>query len=309
MKPNFIKQIDKRYRNLSYKGMTMGGGGCGVMTCYNIISVLTKPKLTVRQIWRFMTKNGYVIPGRGTLWNGITQTLKHYGIKNFKVTYSDAEVKECLEKGMWLVGLCGPSRWTSSGHYICIYGMTKKGKLLISDPYSSSDYCQKDAPLKAYQDCNKCNWVFIDPKDYKVRENDPKSTKTYVMYVDDEVANVREGHAKNKKIVAKIPRGMKLTLHNYYKGWYQIKKGNLKGYWIGQSYLTNLPPYVAKWQTQSTRNIRNGATTKAEAIGKAPKGKSYVSSKKLGDWVYIPSVKGWIRYRSHDGKKKYMKKA
>ena len=85
MKPNFVKQIDKRYRNLNYHGMTMGGGGCGVMTCYNIISVLTRPHLTVRAIWKFMTKKGYVIPGRGTTWDGITNTLKHYGIKNFKV--------------------------------------------------------------------------------------------------------------------------------------------------------------------------------------------------------------------------------
>jgi hypothetical protein len=308
MKPNFVKQIDKRYRNLNYHGMTMGGGGCGVMTCYNIISVLTKPHLTVRGIWNYMTKKGYVIPGRGTTWDGITQTLKHYGIKNFKVTYSDKEVKECLDKGMWLVGLCGRSRWTSSGHYICIYDITKSGKLLISDPYSSSDYCQKDAPLQEYLDCNKCNWVFIDPKEYKVRENDPKTTKTYVMYVDFEEGRVRSEPGKNKKLITKLPPGTKLTLHNYEKGWYQIKKGKYKGNWIGQSYLTNLPPYVEKMQTQSQRNIRNGATTKADIIGKAPKGKTYTTSKKLGDWVFIPSVKGWIRYKSGDGKKAYLKK-
>lgn len=306
MKPYFYKQTDKRWATYSWHGMTIGGGGCGPTSIANVVSPLRK-KVTPKTVFKWLCKHGYILPGVGTYHSGITAALKHWKIK-FKQTYSDAEAKKSLKKGQWVLGVVGRSRWTSSGHFIVLYGLTKSGHVLVSDPYSSSDYCQKQGTWNEYAKANKNNWICIDPKDYKARENDPKSTKTYIMYTDSELSNVRAGHAKNTKVVAKLARGTKLTLHNYYKGWYQIKKGKYKGKWIGQSHLTNLPPYVAKWQTQSQRYIRNGATTKADIIGKAPKGKSYVSSKMLGDWVFIPSVDGWIRYKSHDGKKKYMKK-
>ena len=160
MKPNFVKQTDKRYRNLSYHGMTMGEGGCGVMSVYNIVS--KKVKTTPKKVWKYMTSKGYVIPHQGTTWDGITKSLKHFGVK-FKVTYSDTEVRKSLKKGNWLLGLCGRSRWTTSGHYIVIYKLTPKGHIYCSDPYSASDYCQKDGTLKEYLACNKCTWIDIDP--------------------------------------------------------------------------------------------------------------------------------------------------
>lgn len=298
MKPNFVKQTDYRYRNLNYHGMTMGAGGCGVMSVYNAVSSLTKPHITPKQVWKYMTGKGYVIAGQGTAWDGITKSLKHYGI-NPKVTYSDAEVKKALEDGKWVFALCGRSRWTSSGHYVIIYKLTKTKHLLISDPYSSSDYCQKNGTLSEYLACNKCNWI-IDPKKYKGAKK-PKTTKTYTLYVDSVLANVRADRNTKKKALGTLPRGTQLTLHNYKNGWYQIKKGRFKGKYIGEKTLTNLPPYKHTFKALSMRSVRNGATTKADVIGKVVKGKAVISSKRLGDWIYVPAEKGWIRYKGKRG--------
>ena len=246
-KPNFVKQTDYRYRNLSYKGMTMGAGGCGVMSCFNVISVLTKPRLTPKKLWKQMTSKGYVIPGQGTTWNGITQTLKDNGI-HFKVTYSDAEVRECLKKNMWLVGLCGRSRWTSSGHYIVIYKLKSNGKISVSDPYSSSDYCQENGTLTEYLNCNKCNWIAIDPNAYDGKGN-YKATKVYNLYVDSLIAYVRSDRSTKKKAVGTLPRGTQLVLYDYEKGWYRIKKGKFKGKYISEKVLTNLAPYKYTFKT------------------------------------------------------------
>ena len=303
-KPWFYKQTDKRWANYSWHGMTIGGGGCGPTSIANVVSPL-KGKKTPKTVFKWLCKHGYILPNVGTYHSGITAALKHYGIK-FKQTYSDAEAKKSLKKGQWVLGVVGQSRWTSSGHFIVLYHLTSKGHVYVSDPYSSSDYCQKKGTWTEYAKANKNNWICIDPDDYKKKKKKPKATKVYTLYVNDALANVRKGRGTNYKVVGTVSRGEKLTLHNAKNGWYQIKKGKLKGYYISEKVLTNLPAYKHSFKMLSKRNVRNGATTKAKVIDSVGKGKTFISSKRLGDWIYFPAANGWIRYKNKD--KYYMKK-
>lgn len=256
-----------------------------------------------------MVKHGYIVPGKGSLWAGITATLKHYGVTDFKVTYSDAEVRKCLEAGEWVLGLAGPSRWTTSGHYFCIYSLTATEHLLISDPWSSSDYCQKQGKLTEYLAANKCNWISIDPKKYPGYEKyRDRTSKVFIMYCDNGSSNIRKGRSMHTGVVGKITRGTKLTVYSLYNGWYKIKKGKYKGYFIHENQLTAFPPYTHTYKALTNMNVRKGPAKDGDVMTKVKKGTKLVSSKQSGDWVYFPAVHGWIRTISADRQRRYMKK-
>lgn len=311
-KPNFWKQTDRRWSGKSYGGMTLGAGGCGPTTIANIVSALkNKPGITPAKVWNYMKRKGYIIPGAGSTWDGITKTLKHYGIK-FKVTYSDSEVKKSLEAGNWVLALAGPSRWTSSGHYFCIYDMRASGKLSISDPYSSSDYCQKNGTLAEYLRANKCNWISIDPSDYPggkaVKPKKKKATKTEIMYVDTAAANIRKGPGMRYGVKAVVKRATKLKVTGDDAGWYKIKSGKYKGLYIAGSVLTGFEPFNHTYKAMHPMNVRKGAGASTAIAGQIKKGTKITSSKRSGDWLYFPAVGGWVRRISKDGKTKYLKK-
>ena len=309
--PYFWKQTDARWRNKKIGSMTLGAGGCGPTAIANTISPLLQKNYTPAKVWDYMKKHGYLIPGAGSTWAGITATLKHYGI-SFDVTYNDDMVKKCLEKGYWMIGLCGPSRWTSSGHYITIYKLRKDGKISVSDPYSSSDFCQKDAYLNEYLKCNKCNWIAINPAAYPGGQaNEPKpekETKVQTLYVDTAAANIRKGRGLNYGVKAVVKRGKKLKVYSLQGGWYRIKSGAYKGCYISASVLTRFEPWEHEYKALYKMNVRRGAGTSTEIKGAVNKGVKLTSSKRSGDWLYFPALKGWIRRISGDNKKLYLKK-
>ena len=308
LKPDFLKQTDPRWAKYSWHGMTIGGGGCGPTSLTNVINPLQLLNLTPKTVFKWLCKHGYVLPGVGTYHSGISAALKHWNIK-FKQTYSDTEAYNSLKAGNWLIGVVGPSRWTSAGHFIVLYGLTSSGHVLVSDPYSSSDYCQKNGTWNEYARANKNNWISINPKEYPgwKKAQKPKVSKTFIKYVDVEEANIRKGRGMKYGVKAKVKRGTKLKLYSYKNGWYRIKSGKYKGYYIGRKALTNLKPFVYTWKALNNRNVRKGATTKASVIGVMNKGMKLKSSKKLGDWLYFPTLKGWVRYVSGNKKKKYLK--
>ena len=310
LKPYFWKQTDSRWRSKSYKGMTLGAGGCGPTSIANLISPLLQKNYTPPKVWDYMAKHGYLIPGAGSTWAGITATLKHYGI-DFKVTYNDSEVKKYLQKGYWMIGLCGPSRWTSSGHYIVIYKLKSNGHILVSDPYSSSDYCQEDAYLSEYLGCNKCNWVAINPADYPGGRNEKKpekETKYQTLYVDCAKVNLRKGRGLEYGVKYVVDRGTKLKVYALQSGWYKIKSpAKYKGLFVSSSTLTRFEPYQHEYKALFKMNVRTGASKTASVKGEIKKGTRLTSSKRSGDWLYFPGVHGWIRAISADKKTQYLK--
>lgn len=307
-KPYFWKQTDKRWADLRNGSMTLRSGGCGPTTIANIVSALLNKNITPAKVWKYMKKRGYIIPGKGSTWAGITATLTHYGI-DFITTYVDKEVTNSLKAGMWVLGLAGPSRWTSSGHYFCIYKLTSSNHLLISDPYSGSDYCQKDGTLNEYLSANKCNWIAIDPRVYPgYRKYKEHNSKKLSMFVDSGISNIRKARSTKSGVVAKVTRGTKLIVGDYKNGFYKIKKGKYKGYFIHENQLTRFEPYKHTYKAKTNMNVRKGATAKSGVMTRVRKGVKLVSCKRSGDWLYFPAVHGWIRAKSADGKRKYLEK-
>lgn len=291
MKPSFYKQYDSRWARHSWKGVTVGGSGCGPTAIANVVTALKKKK-TPKQVFDWICKNGYMTIGSGTYWAGITAALKHYGIKNFKVTSSASDALSSLKKGHWLIGVVGPSRWTRGGHYILLYAIDSNNHLKISDSASSSDYRQKDGPFSEYKAAECMQWIDIDPSDYIKSEKKPKESKKYTFYICEDYANVRESASTDSKIKGKIDFGESVVLTEYNDKWYKIAKGKFKGFYIHESNLSKYTQEKATYKLLSDMNLREGYTTKSNVIKVIKSGTVLKSTKRRGSWAYFPVQKG-----------------
>ena len=305
MRPSFYKQTDPRWASISGNHATVARNGCGPTSVANIASVLVRSSITPGEVFRYMASR-YFIGSQGSTWDGITQTLKHFGINKFTVTSNAEAARESIKDGAWLIGVVTTSRWTRGGHFIVLYGLTAKDTCLISDSASSSDYRQKDGPWSEYKRAERMQWIRIDPKDYPKAPGRTKTTETFTMYVSDAYANIRKGPGTEYGVKAKAKRGTKLTLYSYKAGWYRIKSGKYKGYYIAECTLSKYEPYVHIFQALTAMNVRSGYTTRAGIRKTIPKGTKVKSSKRKGDWIYCPAEKGWIC--TQQGKRTYMQK-
>lgn len=300
MKPSFYKQTDKQWASVSGNGATVGKNGCGPTSIANVASVLVRSSITPAEVFRYMASRHYV-GAAGSTWNGITETLKHFGINKFTVTSNAAAAKEAIRDGCWIIGVVTVSRWTRGGHFIVVYGLTSKDRCLISDSASFADYRQKDGPWSEYKAAERMQWIRIDPKDYPNAPGKQKKTTAYTMYVSDAYANVRKGRGVQYGVKAKLKRGTELTLYSYKDGWFRIKSGKYKGYYIAECTLSKYKPYVHIFKALEAMNVRSGYTTRAGILKTIPKGTKVKSSKRKGDWIFAPAPGGWIcvQYGGH----------
>lgn len=292
VKPNFYKQTDRRWANVSGNGATIARNGCGPTSLANILSVLKNPKITPVDTFKWLVKNKYIYGTTGTYWAGITAALKHFGITKFKVTNNSSEALKSLKSGKWMISTVAKSRWTNGGHFIVVYGINN-GKCLISDSASNSDYRQKNGPWSEYAKAERQQWISIDPKDYSISK--PKTTsKEYILYVSSSKTNIRMGRGDKYKAVGVVKRGRKLLLYSYKSGWYRIKEGKYKGYFINEKTLSKYKPHVATYKLLVTMNLRSGYTTKSDVLRVVKQGSVVKSSKLKGNWIYVPALKGWL---------------
>lgn len=130
MNKTIWKQTNSRWSGKPYpvSSSSFGGNGCGCCACVHIAMEQEKYKdWTPESLRPWMIKQGFAIKGKGTTWNGITETLKHIGHKTVVRVWSDpmsAAWKE-LDKGN-RIGIIlfnsnvapNGTRWSASGHYV-----------------------------------------------------------------------------------------------------------------------------------------------------------------------------------------------
>jgi len=133
-----FKQYDSRWGLVGYpySPYTVRGSGCGPTSIADIVCDSPKYKgITPKAVAVYMRGKGYAIPGQGSTWDGITQTLKHYG---FKVQRPDTvpEFYKLIKAGKTGILLVNSryapdgTQWTSGGHYVACVGAKKKnGKM------------------------------------------------------------------------------------------------------------------------------------------------------------------------------------
>lgn len=132
--PLFL-QWDPRWGYQPYgSGSCIGLAGCGPTCLSMALFYLTRDdKLTPDKIAEYSMENGYYVEGTGTAWALMEDVPKLHGISVTKLSAEESSIRAVLDNGGVVICSVGRGDFTTSGHYILIYGYDSEG-LLINDP-------------------------------------------------------------------------------------------------------------------------------------------------------------------------------
>lgn len=133
--PLFL-QWDARWGYVSYGDDNIGLSGCGPACLSMVIFSLTRNEsATPDAIAGYSMDMGYYEYGAGTSWNLMTDAAAQYGVMAEGLALSEGIMKEHLDNGHMIICSMGPGDFTTTGHFIVIYGYDQDG-FLVNDPYS-----------------------------------------------------------------------------------------------------------------------------------------------------------------------------
>lgn len=133
--PLFL-QWDARWGYVPYGEDNIGLSGCGP-TCLSMVifSLTRNESATPDAIAGYSMNRGYYEYGAGTSWNLMTDAAKQYGVMAEGLALSEDIMKKHLDNGHMIICSMGPGDFTTTGHFIVIYGYDRNG-FLVNDPYS-----------------------------------------------------------------------------------------------------------------------------------------------------------------------------
>lgn len=133
--PLFL-QWDARWGYAPYGDDNIGLSGCGPACLSMVIFSLTRNEsATPDAIASYSMDMGYYEYGAGTSWNLMTDAATQYGVMAEGLALSESIMKEHLDNGHMIICSMGPGDFTTTGHFIVIYGYDQDG-FLVNDPYS-----------------------------------------------------------------------------------------------------------------------------------------------------------------------------
>lgn len=145
--PLFL-QWDKRWKDYSYAGETVGVAGCAVtstsMTLTGLMADISKLKeydlnnnniLEPDEVAYYSTKNNHAAYLQGTYQSIYKDIGEKAGLKvtqafNFEEAYT------ALKQGKVVIVSVGPGNFTNGSHIMVMTGVTSSGDITINDPYS-----------------------------------------------------------------------------------------------------------------------------------------------------------------------------
>lgn len=151
VKPINYLQNDVRWKkhNYSAKGenKTISSSGCGVTVAAMIIATLKDKNVTPVTTAEWSMSHGYKAFNQGTYYTYFVPQMSQYGITCKRLNISNlygissssahTEALNALKRNDWVIACMGKGNWTTSGHFILLYGY-KDGYVYINDPASNS---------------------------------------------------------------------------------------------------------------------------------------------------------------------------
>lgn len=133
--PLFL-QWDARWGYAPYGDDNIGLSGCAPACLSMVIFSLTRnEEATPDAIAAFSTENGYYVEGTGTAWALMTDAAARYGVSVEELSLDEGLMKSRLDSGHMIICSMGPGDFTTTGHFIVLYGYNEEG-FLVNDPFS-----------------------------------------------------------------------------------------------------------------------------------------------------------------------------
>lgn len=218
MRSTIFRQYDTRWGSLPYptKSYSFAGNGCGCCACTHLIIEKDEyANFTPKNVRKYMVNQGFATKGHGTLWDGITKTLEHYGfdVKRPNISMSMSGAWDELNKGnragvlLFTAGTRGGVTWTSGGHYVAFLDYkVKNGKHYF---YTKDSGGRRNDGWHCYEDTMRG----LLPQIWIVPLPEPKVGKYYTVgktYTLQENMNVRTGGSIKYKKVGSLKKGTKI---------------------------------------------------------------------------------------------------
>lgn len=151
VEPISYLQTDPRWKNHNYSApgekKTIGSSGCGPTSAAMVIATLRDKNVTPVTAAEWSMANGYKAYNQGTYYTYFVPQMKAYGITCRRLNTSSlygtssssahTEALNALKRNDWVIACMGKGNWTTSGHFILLYGYDN-GSVFIRDPASTA---------------------------------------------------------------------------------------------------------------------------------------------------------------------------
>lgn len=153
-RPTNYKQTDPKWKNKPYttngESSTIGSAGCGPTSVADLLATFISKSHTPVTECKWSVDNGYKAYKKGTYYSYIERRLNSFpkftctrlnlnNLHNKPYSTIHTTALNFLKKqGTCLIACMGEGPWTSSGHYILVWGYnTETSCVLINDPAST----------------------------------------------------------------------------------------------------------------------------------------------------------------------------
>ena len=129
-------QWDSRWGYYPYGESNIGLAGCGPVCLSMVIFALTgNEEATPDKLADYSMKNRHYVAGTGTAWSLMTAAPAAYGVSAKELGLDENVMKQHLDHGGMIICAMRPGDFTTTGHFIVIYGYDREG-FLVNDPNS-----------------------------------------------------------------------------------------------------------------------------------------------------------------------------
>lgn len=243
--PVVYYQTDPRWANISYsakgESTTIGRAGCGPSSMAMVLATWADPSVTPKTECAWALKNGYKAPHQGTYYSYFVPAAKRYGLTCFRVNTANiynnpnssahTTAKNYLDNGDFVIACMGEGLWTSSGHYVLVYGI-EGNMVYINDP-ASSKIARTHGNYLVFKQQVKYYWVIKRPSNRPLQDTpNYREADFTVKNMDKDGLNCRSGPGLSHQVMKVYPYGSEIHISKTTDtGWGKTEHG-----WIN---LTN----------------------------------------------------------------------
>lgn len=279
LKPVYYMQTDPKWKNANYSApgekKTIGSSGCGITCSAMAIATLKNSKITPLDTAKWSMNNGYKALNQGTYYTYFVPQFKKYGINCKMLNQSNlygkstspahTEALKQLKAGNWLITCMGKGLWTSSGHFILVYGY-KDGYVYINDPASKrSDRIKNTWELLSKQ--IKYMWSIEVPNPKKSNQSTTQSankpttkisyTKTQFIKDIEKLIGAKVDGVIGEVAISKLPIISKDKNNEHSSVKYLQKYLNQIGYKLSVTNIYDNATFVAVTAYQKKMNLKS----------------------------------------------------